>query len=155
MFASKTTNLAHNLERCFRIHPDLNDTGGLLRYSFEKVKPLPMEMIALDAKEEQKLSRTTNADTKKWTKAKIAPVFSVGTDDKEFKAVIKRIKTKYGFDVEEERRERRDGDDYEKQDRQPKRIYCPLKARNRFSISVIEIIKNKNFESLRVRLVRV
>ena len=56
MFASKTTNLAHNLERCFRIHPDLNDTGGFFVAVFEKVKPLPMEMIALDAKEEQKLS---------------------------------------------------------------------------------------------------
>ena len=128
MFASKTTIHAHNLERCFRIHPDLNDTGGFFVAVFEKVKPLPMEMIALDAKEEQKLSRTTNANTKKWTKAKIAPVFSVGTD-KEFKAVIKRIKTKYGFDVR--KKEENGGMEMitrNNTDSVPKRIYCLSKG---------------------------
>ena len=127
MFAN-TNNHKHNLDRCFRIHPDLNDTGGFFVAVFEKMKPLPTEMIDIDAKEEQKLSRTTNANTKKWASAKIAPVFCVKTDT-EFKAVIKRIKAKYGFDAR--KKEENGGVEIitrNNTDVVPKRLYCLSKG---------------------------
>ena len=128
MFA-KSNNHKHNLDRCFRIHPDLNDTGGFFVAVFEKVKPLPAEMIEIDAKEEQKLSRTTNINTKKWASAKIAPVFSVNDTNADFKAVMKRIKAKYGFDVR--KKEENGGMELvtrNNSDVVPKRLYCLSKG---------------------------
>jgi len=128
MFA-KSNNHKHNLDRCFRIHPDLNDTGGFFVAIFEKVKPLPAEMIEIDAKEEQKLSRTTNINTKKWASAKIAPVFSVNDTNADFKAVMKRIKAKYGFDVR--KKEENGGMELvtrNNSDVVPKRLYCLSKG---------------------------
>jgi len=128
MFA-KSNNHKHNLDRCFRIHPDLNDTGGFFVAVFEKVKPLPAEMIEIDAKEEQKLSRTTNINTKKWASAKIAPVFSVNDTNADFKAVMKRIKAKYGFDAR--KKEENGGMELvtrNNSDVVPKRLYCLSKG---------------------------
>jgi 16S rRNA C967 or C1407 C5-methylase (RsmB/RsmF family) len=128
MFA-KSNNHKHNLDRCFRIHPDLNDTGGFFVAVFEKVKPLPAEMIEIDSKEEQKLSRTTNINTKKWASAKIAPVFSVNDTNADFKAVMKRIKAKYGFDVR--KKEENGGMELvtrNNSDVVPKRLYCLSKG---------------------------
>jgi multisite-specific tRNA:(cytosine-C5)-methyltransferase len=84
---------ALNLERCVRIFPHLDDTGGFFIVAIDKVRELPSEMEGLGAKDDDGTKESAAAGVDKWNETtRVAPVIAVDNQK-----LVQSMVMQYGF----------------------------------------------------------